>query len=260
MSELENDEINRQLCAVDTFSWSGSLKLKRRFLRNGMIAHTMKELRQNQVCVVMNVVAYLRVRTTWTDIWNLTVTKPTSVRVVAKSLIERYVIYRDIFQNIIKHFELIISIYMISRMLWTDTWKLTVTKTTSVRVATKRLIGRYVIYRNIFQNIVKYFELIISTYIISRMLWTDIRKCTSDVARNGNILVMYVVKYSAIYSHSKPINTMSIKLAVGNVRRRRPGERRDKELCLAVKVYHKSLFETFFEKYDVFLLAVVEKL
>jgi hypothetical protein len=93
---------------------------------------------------------------------------------------------------------------MISRMLWTDTWKLTVTKTTSVRVATKRLIGRYVIYRNIFQNIVKYFELIISTYIISRMLWTDIRKCTSDVARNGNILVMYVVKYSAIYFHSKP--------------------------------------------------------
>jgi small-conductance mechanosensitive channel len=45
-----------------------------------------------------------------------------------------------------------------------------VTKTTSVHVAIKRLIERYVIYRDIFQNVVKYFELIISIYMISRML------------------------------------------------------------------------------------------
>jgi hypothetical protein len=64
----------------------------------------------------------------------------------------------------------------------------------------------------------------------SRITLQDTWKCTSDVARNGNILVMYVVKYSAIYSNSKPINTMSIKLAVGNVRRRRPGEQKGKEM------------------------------
>jgi small-conductance mechanosensitive channel len=97
----------------------------------------------------------------WVDIWKLTATKTTSVRVVTNRLIERCVIYRDIFQNIVKYFELVISIYMISRMFWTDIWKLTVTKTTSVRVAIKRLIERSVIYRDIFQNIVKYFKLIL---------------------------------------------------------------------------------------------------
>jgi hypothetical protein len=158
------------------------------------------------------------------------VTKTTSVRVATKSLIERYVIYRDIFQNIVKYFELIISIYMISRMPWTGMWRYTVTKTTSVRVATKSLIGRYVIYRDIFQNIVKYFELIISTYIISRMIWTGIWKCTRDVVPKGNIDAIYVARNFATFSPYKPISAMSITLVVGNVPRRRPGERKYKEL------------------------------
>jgi hypothetical protein len=84
--------------------------------------------------------------------------------------------------------------------------------------------------RNLLRAMLRY----ISNYSVfiyfSRITLQDTWKCTSDVARNGNILVMYVVKYSAIYSPYKPINTMSIKLAVGNVRRRRPGEQKGKEL------------------------------
>jgi hypothetical protein len=42
---------------------------------------------------------------------------------------------------------------------------------------------------------------------------------------------MYVVKYSATFSHSKPISVMSIKLAVGNVNRvAQVGKRKGKEL------------------------------
>jgi hypothetical protein len=192
-------------------------------------------------------------RMLWTGIWRHTVAKTTSVRVATKSLIERYVIYRDIFQNIVKYFELRISVYMISRMFWTGIWKLTVTKTTSIRVAIKRLIGRYVIYRDIFQNIVKYFKLIISTYIISRMIWTGIRKCTRDVARNANIRVMYVVKYSEIYFRYKPISVMFIRLVVGNVPRRRPGERKGKELMNQVCINENISITNFVFKQIFFL-------
>jgi hypothetical protein len=71
------------------------------------------------------------------------------------------------------------------------------------------------------------------------------------VARNGNILVMYVVKCSEIYSHSKPISAKSIKLAVGNVPRCRPGERRDKELMNRVCI-NKNISITDFVFKQIF--------
>ena len=90
-----------------------------------MIGNTINQLPQDQGYAVMNVAKHLRVQTTWIGIWRCTVTKSTSVRVATKSWIERYIIYRDIFQNIIKYFELILSIYMIWKMHWTGIWKCT---------------------------------------------------------------------------------------------------------------------------------------
>jgi hypothetical protein len=145
---------------------------------------------------------------------------------------------------------------MISRMFWTGIWKLTVTKTTSVRVATKRSIGRYVIYRDIFQNILKYFELIISTFIISRMLWTGIWKFTRDVVPKGNIHAKFVVKYSRTYSHSKLTNAMSIKLAVVNVPRRQLGEQKGKELMNRVCILlHENISITNFVFKQIFFFS-----
>jgi hypothetical protein len=56
---------------------------------------------------------------------------------------------------------------------------------------------------------------------------------------------MYVVKHSEIYSHSKLTNAMFIKLVVENIRRRRPGERKGKELMNRVCINENILITNF---------------
>jgi hypothetical protein len=61
------------------------------------------------------------------------------------------------------------------------------------------------------------------------------------------------VKHSAIYFHSKPISAKSIKLAVGNVRRRRPGEPKGKELMNQVCI-NENISMTNFVFIQIFFL------
>jgi hypothetical protein len=98
-------------------------------------------------------------------------------------------------------------------------------------------------------------------YYFSRINWTTTSRRTRDEVPKGNIHVMYVVRCFEIYSHSKPISGMFIRLVVVNAPGRRPSEQKGKELmnqvCINenISITNFVFIQIFFLLYSILIVV-----
>ena len=113
---MENDEVNRQICAVDTFSWSPETQ------EEILVEWNDRQEESEKLGLCCNDCG--RVFTRPNDLQRHMKIHSDKVEyecsLCHKKFNRKVRNLRDIFQNIAKYFELIISIYMISRMFWVD--------------------------------------------------------------------------------------------------------------------------------------------